>query len=57
MLLAVPVRTTGELPYRIREIRLRFFAADTMFQPTPEVGLCPPFFYLFLIQVLFHFNL
>ena len=34
---AVPVRTVGEQPYRIRELRVRFFRADMMFKPPPEV--------------------
>lgn len=37
MLLLVPVRTVGEHAYRIREFRVRFYRADMMFQPTPEV--------------------
>ena len=41
---AVPVRTVGEQAYRIRELRVRFFKADMMFKPSPEVRLsifCP----------------
>ena len=36
---AVPVRTVGEQAYRIRELRVRFFRADMMFKPSPEVRL------------------
>jgi hypothetical protein len=37
----VPVRTVGEQAYRIREFRVRFYQADMMFQPTPEVLIFP----------------
>ena len=36
---AVPVRTVGEQAYRIRELRVRFFRADMMFKPSPEVRI------------------
>ena len=38
VLRAVPVRSAGETAYRIREFRLRFFAASTIFQPSPEAS-------------------
>ena len=34
---AVPVQTVSEVAYRIREFRLRFYASDTMTQPSQEV--------------------
>ena len=34
----MPVRTVGEQAFRIRELRVRFFRADMMFKPSPEVA-------------------
>ena len=36
--LAVPVRTPAEHPLRLHSWRLRFYSADTMFQPAPEAA-------------------
>lgn len=35
---AVPVRTPAEHPLRLHSWRLRFYAAQTMFQPSPEAA-------------------
>lgn len=37
-LVAVPVRTPAEHPLRLHSWRLRFYAASTMFQPSPEAA-------------------
>lgn len=34
---AVPIHTVNDTTIRLREFRLRFFAADTIVQPTQEV--------------------
>ena len=34
----MPVRTPAEHPLRLHSWRLRFYSADTMFQPAPEAA-------------------